>query len=73
MGQRCLEPIASVSDDRRVRRQSVGDLNLTVSDQAGMNGAPGELAVVTELPLAVAAGEVRARRAGGNVARRELA
>src|SRR6202011_2757398 len=43
--QRGLKPIAALADDRRPSREPARDLRLSVRDQAGMNRAPGELAV----------------------------
>src|SRR6202790_1319357 len=43
--QRGLEPIAALADDRRPGREPARDLRFAVCDQAGMNRAPGELAV----------------------------
>src|ERR1700682_747094 len=43
--QRGLEPIAALADDRRSSREPARDLRFPVCDQAGMNRAPGELAV----------------------------
>src|SRR6202051_3184580 len=43
--QRGLKPIAALADDRRPRREPARDLRFPVCDQAGMNRAPGELAV----------------------------
>src|SRR3984893_16500862 len=43
--QRGLEPIAALADDLGPGRESARDLRFPVCDQAGMNRAPGELAV----------------------------
>src|ERR1700694_186391 len=43
--QRGLEPIAALADDRRPSREPARDLRFPVCDQAGMNRAPGEMAV----------------------------
>src|ERR1700726_1754882 len=40
-----LQPIAALADDRRSGREPARDLRFAVCDQAGMNRAPGELAV----------------------------
>src|SRR6202035_3705734 len=43
--QHGLKPIAALADDRRPGRESARDLRLSVCNQAGMNRAPGELAI----------------------------
>src|ERR1700674_618135 len=43
--QRGLQPIAALADDRRPSREPARDLRFPVCAQAGMNRAPGELAV----------------------------
>src|ERR1700737_2904797 len=43
--QHGLEPIAALADDRRSSREPALDLRFPVCDHAGMNRAPGELAV----------------------------
>src|ERR1700738_1777522 len=40
-----LEPITALADDWRASREPARDLVLSVCDQAGMNRAPGELAI----------------------------
>src|ERR1700686_1810381 len=40
-----LEPITALSDDWRASREPARDLGLSVCNQAGMNRAPGELAI----------------------------
>src|SRR3984893_12255624 len=43
--QRGLEPITALADDQRASREPARDPGLSVCDQAGMNRAPGELAI----------------------------
>src|ERR1700730_2634314 len=43
--QRGLEPIAALADDRRPSREPARDLRFPVCGQAGLNRAPGEMAV----------------------------